>query len=158
MFIENFNLLYNHSLHFCASESPGGVVKLQMAPSQPQSFWFWGGDHTLSTTVLKSGRTLYLDLPCSIFINLSTHSFIHSLIHSLNTHWLNSYFTPSTLLDSGNRKMDRTQCPKEFMALWGTQTMQSIFILQCGKCHGRDMASVLLKGIREGFLDAVIGL
>lgn len=28
--------------------------------------------------VLKSGRSLYLDLPCSVFINLSPHSFIHS--------------------------------------------------------------------------------
>lgn len=42
MIIENFNLVFNHTLHFHASESPGGVVTLQMAGSQSPSFQLQG--------------------------------------------------------------------------------------------------------------------
>lgn len=76
MFIENFNLVFNHTLHFHASESPGGVVTLQMAGSQSQSFQVQGRANNFARldsrmtrllltlgahfkhTVLKSGRTL----------------------------------------------------------------------------------------------------
>ena len=71
----------------------------------------------------------------------------------------------NTLLDSANRKMDETECPEEFMALCGTQTMKSIFTLQQGKSHDRDMvdtAGELWKTQqghpKEGFWEVVIGL
>lgn len=38
MFIANFNLLYNHTLNLSASESPGNVVKIQMARPCPPEF------------------------------------------------------------------------------------------------------------------------